>query len=565
MRTTLSFIGIIALLLSVTSCGSKSNESKNEFKYLAVKLDKGDNWSIMNDKGEIVVKDEYAPDDEISAITSEGLYWVCSGVDNKYRLYSVESPKKPITSAEYEYVTAFLNGKAYVSDGTNPIQLVNTDGDAIKTLDKTIRKVVISPNSCDRAIYYDNTGKAGYLDGNGNIAIQAQYYDANPFSCGVALVEKENSDTLIIIDDKGNEKGIIDTNRYKPCLHSFYEDKLAVVDKDNDNDLIYINAEGKPAMKTAKKCYKPSYIDNCIFLDGYAIVNSADKESVGIIDDKGENVIRFGKYYALYNMGEGKFLAVKKKGSDYKCGIIDSQDNTLIEFDYDRFEPLKLGNNFVLGANSYMLLVAPDGEEVKKSEFYRASYSRTTFAEYFDLEQIAKDLVAQIEPSGFTPALGKKTIAEVAQAYNLNPESTHKWRKYLSLDNFKADVYDVSASMSFSNTIVVEKTHTETVNDGWFSYNKTVSDGYAWNNEAVLEVITLYVPNLNRSIDTEKIKSIAGDMLIQKGFKAVGDGPVYEAKNGDRYARVSMTAGEKEFTLWFYPYSSSSEEMVDND
>ncbi len=60
MKTTLSFIGIIALLLSVTSCGSNSNEAKNEFKYLAVKLDKSDNWSIMNDKGKIVVKEELA-------------------------------------------------------------------------------------------------------------------------------------------------------------------------------------------------------------------------------------------------------------------------------------------------------------------------------------------------------------------------------------------------------------------------------------------------------------------------------------------------------------------------
>ena len=569
------FLGLIAFSLLLTACDGNSDSGRAEYKYLAVQIGHGDNWSIMDGNGKIVVKEEYAPKDQISFIASEGVYWVKSNDDNKFHLYSIESPKKPISKGEYTYVTNFTNGKAFVSDGENPIQIIDTKGNIKETLPREIRLVHMPiQNHTDRIAYIDKAERWGLLNLDGDIIIKAQYSKIHPFSDGVALVEKEGEgNKLYIIGSNGKEKGTINLDKYKVIDYKFKEGKLPVCDLNKDNRLVYLNTKGEVTLEISSKIRADW---EASFLDGYAVISCEDAGGTevfdeeggiafvgkyGVIDKKGETVIRVGKYDRIYNIGNGQFFVGNSKG---KYSVVDSEDNAITD-DYDGALLLPFDGNFVMWEGSNYILVKADGKEIKNSEFKRQSDHWYRNVVYFDLNQIATDLVAQITPKGYTPIVGKQQLKDIVNTLNLKAENQKRGKRFIELEAFKADVYDVKASLDFNESTVIEKTHKEVVNDGWFAHEKTVSDGWVWNEEAMLQSVFLKITGLDKAIDTEKLKEEIGMVLKDKGFKFVADGPYYEAKNGDKYAGVSINAGfgENYVEITFYPYKEYSEDQFE--
>lgn len=553
------FLIVIAFSLFITSCGGNSDYKLISIDYLAVQIEDGDNWSIMDKDGKIVVKEEYNPKDRISLINPDGVYWVKSGIDDKYRLYSIDSPKKPISSDEYVYVTIFIDGKAFVSDGVNPIKIIDTKGNVKETLSKDIRRITqFETIISNRIAFQDKSGKWGYLDMDGNIVIKAQYKTVYPFSDEVALVEKMDDDTkLYVIGKNGKEKGKIDLNKYKSVIFEpiYTEGKLAVRELGKEDRLIYLDKEGNVTLEPSKK-YKDSG-RHSLFYNGYAIVDD-NEGNCGIIDEKGDVVIRIGKYDRIYNLSNGKFL-VGIRGEKNKFGIVNSEDEPIIELNYnDGFRSL-LGENYIMVDNATGLLVKPNGEEIKNSEFQMSCTEWYENVMYFDIQQIAKDLVSQIETKGFTPIIGKQKITDIANVLNLKAENQNKYRRYIDIQSFKADTYDVQVTFSFNERTIYEKTHKEVVSDGWFSHEKTVSDGWDWNEEAMLEYVYLKIEDLNKAIDIDNLITQIGNALKEKGFELVSDGPYYEAKNGEKYAGISINSSGRNVEIYFYPYREYSE------
>ena len=258
---------LMFLALYLTSCGGGSDKSDFKFDYLAVQIEKGDNWSIMDANGKILVKEEYSPEDEISVVSPEGVYWVKSGIDGKFRLYSIDSPKQPIISDEYAYVTIFMDGRSFVSDGENPIQVIDTKGKVRNTLSKEIRAVMSFESiMSDRIAYVNKNGDCGYLDMDGDIVVEAQYYQVYPFSDGVALVENADENKLHIIANNGKEKGTIDLDRYEVAnfffLPIYKEGKLAVTEKANHNRLLYLGKNGEKVLEFPKNYERTGLYSN---------------------------------------------------------------------------------------------------------------------------------------------------------------------------------------------------------------------------------------------------------------------------------------------------------------
>lgn len=557
------FLGIMILPLCLISCGSSSNSGIVEYNYLAVQVEDGDNWSIMDSSGKVVVKEEYSPKDEISIITPSGVYWVKSGIDDKFRLYSIDSPKKPITSEEYTYVTIFIDGKAFVSDGENPIQVIDTKGNVKKKLPREIRCVVAFDNVVsDMIAYVDKNSNFGYLDTDGNIVIEAQYDEAWSFSDGVALVSKKDdkSNKYYIIGENGKVKGEVDLDRYEVIQYNpiFTEGKLAVKEKADYNKLLYLGRDGKVALELSKKYEDCGYYSN--YFGGYAVVEDKDGNE-GIINDKGEFVIRMGKYDHLYNLKNGTFI-VGNIGAKGKYGIVDGEDNVIIDADYSGGLLLMLGENYVMQDGSDYLLVDANGNEIKNSQFQNISASWYKQTISHDIKQIAADLVAQIETKGYTPILGKRNIKDIANVFNQKVEDQPRGKKYMDLPSFKADVYDVEVSLGFNERTLYEKTHKEVVNDGWFAHEKTISDGWFWNEDAMLEDVHFFIDNLHEDVNVERLSEEIFEALKKKGFKYAADG-YYEAKNGDIFAGVGVTPGYKEISVTFYPYKEYSENQFE--
>lgn len=563
------FIGLIISSLFLIACSKNSDGDQPCLKYIAVQIEEGDYWSIMDCNGKIIVKEEYSPDNVISPISQEGVYWVKSGIDGKFRLYSIDSPKTPITPKEYTAVTTFTDGKAFVNDGENPIQVINLEGKVENTLSTDIRRVWVGGIQIyysvvsDRIIYADKNRKWGYLDTNGHIAIEAQYDEVFPFNDNVALVRKtKKDDKLYIIEKNGKEKGAVDLGRYDVYTSIippfFSEDKLAVTAKANDDRLLYLGKDGKVLLELPPKYNGCHHAAGSNFHEGYAVVEDK-KDNFGVINEDGECIIRLGKYESIFNLKNKTFLVQKKD----EFGIIDAEDNSIVDVNYDDgVYTIMLDENYIMKNGSDWLLVKPNGEEINNSRFHGIGFSPLTEIRFHDMKSIAEDLVAQIETKGYTPIAGKQNIKDITKTLHLKEEDQKLGTIYIEMPSFKSDVYDVEVGLGFDERTLSEKTHIEVVNDGWFSHEKTVSDGWHWNENAMLDHIHLRIDNIHEDINMENLSETIFQTLKKKGFEYAADG-YYEAKNGDKFAGVSIETIDRGITLWFYPYKEYSKNSVD--
>lgn len=552
------FLGVFILILTACSGGSVMNKGVLSLDYLAVQIEKGDNWSIMDTNGKVVVKEEYAPEDEISTIFPEGVYWVKTKSDQKYRLFSVNSPKSPLTSEEYEQVTDFSDGCAFVSHITSPIQMINSKGKVVKTLSNEICGVKAFSNGM--AVFKGKNGLFGYINADGEIAIKAQYKEAVEFAENLAIVQENNgnNEELSIIDKNGKKKGEIKGAKYRPLAWSFSEGKLPVKDEQTEK-LVYINEKGDIVLRPVKDY---EYSENG-FVAGHAIVRNENREWA-VINNKGENTIRLGKYSWIFSLGNGLFGVQKND----KWGVVDTEDNTIMDFKFSEILGAKMGNNFICQESSYFL-VNEQGEELKNSEFENINAEKLFGVHFVDIGSMAKSMVDRIGAKGYEPISGKKGVKEIAKVYTLEAQEQSHYEKDLNVESFKADLYDVAVRLHFNEYIVVEKTHKEVVSDGWFASEKTVSDGWDWNDEAKLECVVLTM-ELNSNVKFDKMADAIAEQLEKKQFVSVGSKTserVYEIKNGEKFALAGVVeeGGGSTISIYFYPEFPQSYKNINKD
>ena len=542
----------IILFLIFYLLKTKSDEidglAKQTYKhtYIAVQFEEGDNWSIIDCNGKIIVNEEYSPDDFISPITPDGTYWVKSFIDEKYRFYSIKSPHRPISTGEYISATVFFNNYSFVSDGKNPIQSIGTDGSVKKTLAKEIHRIYLPEQTGNRILYEGKNGLYGYLNNTGDIVIKAQYHNAEDFCDGVAIVKRNDDEIIYIIDENGKELGKIDTNRYNPVsyLPKYSDGLLATLE--SNYKLTYLDKKGNVAFVPKINYHKSEHTD---FVDGYAVISDEQEKGVGVIDKEGKTVIRLGKYNKIANMGNGTFAVINKKG---KIGIVDAEDNVMIDCNYDELLKKTIAGNYVMKKNDFWYFVTPDGERINNIKAYNIETRRPQSVAYHNPQKIAEDLVSQISTKGYKPIIGKTKVTEIAELYGLKAEEQCNNVRYIELPKFKVDAYDATPYVNFNNYVIIEKTHTETLNDGWFSYEETISDGWGWNDDAILDNIYIELSGVSYM----ELEKEIGKKLEEKGFELIEQ--TYEARNGDKYIQISICRGREGFGISIDPYNESS-------
>ncbi len=163
-------------------------------------------------------------------------------------------------------------------------------------------------------------GKYGYIDTEGNIAIECEYEDACDFSEGLACVKKDGR--YGYIDTNGNT--IIDFKYYDPYdghprqpeVGKFVDGVASV----NNGNYGYVDTKGNVVIDFKLPMARA-------FHDGRAFVNGAY-----FIDKSGNNVFHFDNYkIKSLNFYDG-LLLVKK---DEKYGYVNTNGEVVIDFQFD--------------------------------------------------------------------------------------------------------------------------------------------------------------------------------------------------------------------------------------
>ena len=392
----------LLVVLIITSCteGNLLSEKRNpyELDYLAVKLlTEDDNWSIIDKNANVVVKEEYAPNDLISYVY-DGVYWVKN--NDKIQLYSIESPKKPICKDEYDMASDFMDGFSVVSKEGSPIQIVDTKGKIVTTLPDSI--IFASPVlHIGLSLIGGVSGTEGVMDKQGNIILHGKKFVilGNDF---LNYAECNDENTIFTTDLNGNIIG--EFSNHKWGFLSIYnsEKKIAAYEYKigtnepgtgrepvEDAQVIIINEKGERLFNLNK-----SYALNslgALYQDGYITYGTKEK-LYGLADSNGENIIR-PKFQQLLYLGDKKYLA--SKNSQY--GVIDIEENIIVPFNYDGGVVCRLGKNFILSHNNALYIVDNNGKELNKNGYVAMSIP-------YGLQQINTGKMVEKNPTTTLPA-----------------------------------------------------------------------------------------------------------------------------------------------------------------
>lgn len=535
-KNSMQYLIIAVFTLLALSCAeSESSKSNADIRdYLAIQFNNGDNWSIIDANGEVVVDGEYISDNEylnkhreMSLIYDGGIFWVKA--NGKYCLYSLKSPKKPVVGDEYDEVTDFVDGYAFVKKTGEPIVMIDSKGCIVKTLPRDVTRVhSFSEGMAEFSKYSQEYGKSciGYLDKRGETVIEPQYQYSSSFKEGLAWVKKEagNNGNFQVIDKKGNALFELKGEGYwLNSLNYFQEGKLSA---EKDGTLVFIDEKGKERLVPHRAS------SDAHFCDGYAALLCGDLESSYVIDANDETIIRKGKYKDIYNLGNG-FFAAKKND---RFGIIDKEDNTIVDFVYVYAADFRLGNNFLMQKDDmHWVLVNPKGKEINNVRFAdMAGYSHG-FVTFIDVKGILSEFLKPITAEGYSTIKGGKTAADIG------PISGAKLEGYSSRipgKSFKAHGYDVSVTYYFKIFATKEKTRIEEVNDGWFVQQREVNDGWCWNENAELNFINQEI-EIDYFSHRDFILTTLKKMLMERGFRLDQDEyseMIFYAPDGNRLA-----------------------------
>lgn len=495
-----AYLAVVVFTLS--SC-DKKKEFPWQFEYLAVQMSSGDSWSIIDKDGKEVVKEEYAPEAQISSI-HQGAYWVKE--DGKFMLFSVIQPKKPLLDESFANVTEFNAGRAVVSNPNQPIRIINTSGALVATLPKSIKRCY-KFNSDGYAVFMDSGNKYGLIDSQGNIVIKAVYAEMETPEDGAVLAKEKTEDKeFLILDMHGKKLGSIDLEKYSVGSNQYYhEDKIFVRNSDDGIDgLIVLDKTGKKLFDIRKGEWGTPY------QNGYAAI-CVEYERWEVFDDKGESVIR-AKYNQIWNISGGQFAA--KKGE--KWGIVDANDETIIEFNYDDVIG-RLGDHYILKDGNFYTVTGKDGKEVTSFSNLSLYAETPNCVDYVDLDGLTTalaEIIGQYELC--------TTAAETAEEFSLS-ESDFRYASIITQTMNMDDKVSGEVKIWYEDYVVQEVTHQEEVNDGWFTETRTISDGYQWTQVRPTKVSGEFRFS-NIGIEMKDIFDNLCDKLGEGGRKATSIG-----------------------------------------
>lgn len=401
INITLSIACLVIILLMLSGC-DKSED--NRLEYLAVQLSEGGRWSIIDKNGKMVAKDEYPADATISYIY-DGVYWVKTG--DKYQLYNVDNPKKPVTKEKFESVTTFFQtDRAAVSTQLGqPIRIINTKGKTIATLPQNVKSCYGFTRD-GYAVFLNEDFHMGLINRDGKIAVPATFVNLVGVNEGVSLALKDYSDNkYLIIDTEGKQVGEFLSDRYSPVNGEFHDGKLIVRDA-NENYPRYhmLNKKGEEVFTFDASIAEIETTAH--FQNGYIVFIGSNGMS-GIMNDKGKIVVE-AKYTALINYGKCLFAAMKEG----YWGIINAKDEVIIPFNYNSCIQTAMGDNFILIDGDTYVMLSRDGKEHLSFQNVQAiisPFAENPKDESYSLDFPEDDIINDYGQIGLLGALPKGT------------------------------------------------------------------------------------------------------------------------------------------------------------
>lgn len=440
----------LILVMLIIYLFSSCNQNNKDFDLIPVKS--GNKWGFVNTKGKFEINPQFSS----ACSFTDGLAKVRS-LGNNPKYGYIDKEGKYIINPIYTSATAFSDGIACVTTKNSEPIYIDTEGKQLFSIKEALSAYtftdglgvfsenVVSENGKDEKLF-------GFVDKTGHKVIPAQFYDVEPFNCGMAAVM--NSDNLWGFI---NKEGRIVINFQFEKTELFSEDKAVVFNGENWG---VINIEGKYIIN-------PIYEKLSMFKDNKAIYIKDGKR--GFIDDDGNIIIeaQFDKA-KLFNSG---FACVKVNGM---WGYIDDEGKYIINPQFKEASSFFGDIAFVKSGDKYGI-IDKEGMFVANPQFndlysiiidfptfynvgiisYNDLYVRSNF---YDIDKIINGVVNDISEESVNNLSKNSGIEDVLEYFNGLSDSKTKLSSISNSDkNVNSKYISISKDVKYKIYVYFNK------------------------------------------------------------------------------------------------------------
>ncbi|MBR5030156.1 MAG: WG repeat-containing protein [Muribaculaceae bacterium] len=488
MKKFFIFTLIMTVVMGVTSCGSKDNgvyPFKESTKYLTVKLEKSDKWSIINvENGEIVAKDVFTG--EPSAVHEDMLY-VFDDSTARFNYYSVDDCSKPVNEKPYSSATSFNGGYALACLPGEDIQVIDKSCNTVAKLPASINSASLFLN--DRAIIRDDLDRFGFIDTKGDTVIAPSMGQVNSFLFEDATLVSmsEVGDTaalssLAVIDKNGKKLYDFDSKNYEPLARYFVNGALGVLKNDT---IVYLNKSGKEV--------------------------AAPREVPTKIKDM--------NYRSVTYAGNDRYMVVKGD----RMGLVDKDNKELIKADYDMVYNIT-PERYVVSKDSVMTIVDDNGKQVGKARFTDFkpcnNFEEAAGRGYINPSKAAAVIMQLFGKDGTLLAHKGATLMDMNQIVGPNPDN------YVGMSDIDRLLPPVMLSYHFDRPVAKVMATPAAVNDSTSATGGAAGlNASQFDYNAVIKSVTILYPVKECNPGTEEeILQIISQNMGRWGFGMRDDG-----------------------------------------
>lgn len=428
-------MGLAGVLIS--SCGSSSSSSDDEVEYITVQLEEKGDWSFMDSKGNIKYPDEFKSH---PTCVVNGFFSVKE--DDSYVLYKASDKPELVKDCDNLAAVGYMReGLIPVVNKESRIRVIDGRGNIVFTLDPIAGKEVATSD----VAFFDGLLKIktedelyGYVDAEGVVVIKPQYFSANAFSEGKAVVQKGEGDAKksYVINKKGEVVFELRKDyRFDEELGARFSNGMLVV-KDDDH-WHFLDDKGEVKFKCPSKvgavgAYSAKYFT--FKQDG----------NWGVMNFDGETIIR-AKYDAINLLEDGTFLC----RADEKIVILDKNGDE--KYRVDDYQNVRDLGKFLVAKEGYQSYALLDNElkMVKQSEFVDYQVLLAHFScltnEYFDVDGVISSVMDLFTDNG----VGKYELGEHPNVHLGNPEdySSKCYKRNTELSDISKSGYRYSINV----------------------------------------------------------------------------------------------------------------------
>lgn len=395
---TLQLLAIAAIAVIAASCSGKP-----EISYFPAKEDSGDNWGLVDAKGEFLFTDEFRS--RPSAVVNN--YFFVEESDGLTVYKAEKSPRQVGDLAELEACGFYNEGLMPVVRKGEHISFVDGSGKTKFILDKIGGQTVKASAGMfinGRCAVMTEDDKWGAIDTDGNVVIEPRYDRMIVFVEDCVLVKDVETGNWSIIDRNGNVTWTYDAGSQKGDITwgegVFVDGYTAVrIDSGDGSRYAMLNARGEMTRL-------PSSVKDMLrWTSDYVIFGGSDG-NYGIMDMNGEVLVR-AKYDAIEILPNGRFIGARKDkvmyiGLDGETERLADGTYPAIRYSYPFSKVFDFGFELVREMDDEYMLVKYTGEPVggPMARFKGRVDFETIYSDYYDYDDAAAKFVGMFDNDG---------------------------------------------------------------------------------------------------------------------------------------------------------------------